>query len=268
MTGLPFPDIDPIAIHFGENYGIRWYALAYLAGFLGGWLYGGRLADLDRDRRPSREDIDNILPLLVLGVILGGRLGYVLFYNFGYYIEHPLSIPIIWEGGMSFHGGLLGVVAACMFYGWRNKFSPLAIGDILGVVVPIGLFFGRIANFINGELYGRITTVPWAVNFPAGGGLPRHPSQLYEALLEGLLLFIIMSFAARNPNIRRKTGYLFGIFLIGYGISRLIVEFYREPDLQIGFILQYFTVGQLLTLPVILVGIYITRYARKSKTAA
>jgi phosphatidylglycerol:prolipoprotein diacylglycerol transferase len=192
----------------------------------------------------------------------------VLFYNFGYYLEHPLSIPFIWEGGMSFHGGLLGVVVVCVAYARRHKFHFLALGDILGTVVPIGLFFGRIANFINGELYGRISTAPWAVIFPRGGDLPRHPSQLYEALLEGLCLFIVMVIAARNPVIRRTTGLLFGIFVTGYSLSRFAVEFFREPDPQVGFIFEYFTLGQLLTLPMIAAGLYIIQYARKHKAQA
>jgi phosphatidylglycerol:prolipoprotein diacylglycerol transferase len=266
MTGIPFPDIDPIALHFGATFGIRWYALSYLAGILGGWFYGGTLADLDRDRRPNREDIDNILPLLVLGIILGGRLGYVLFYNPDYYLQHPLDITFIWEGGMSFHGGLLGVIIACVIYARKHKFSALALGDILATVTPIGLFFGRIANFINGELFGRVTTVPWAVIFPYGGGLPRHPSQLYESFLEGLVLFILLFLAARKPDIRRTPGLLLGIFITGYGISRFIIEFYREPDIQIGLILNYFSLGQLLSLPMIFAGMLLIRYARKSKT--
>jgi len=267
MTGMPFPDIDPIALHLTETFGIRWYALSYLAGFLGGWFYGGYLADLDRDRRPNREDIDNILPWLVIGIILGGRIGYVLFYNPAYYLQNPLTIPFIWEGGMSFHGGLLGVIAACIIYARKHKFSPLAVGDILATVAPIGLFFGRIANFINGELFGRVTTVPWAVTFPYGGGLPRHPSQLYESLLEGLCLFIVLFLAARQPDIRRATGLLSGIFITGYGISRFIVEFYREPDMQIGLLLEYFSLGQILSLPMIFAGIFLICYARKTKTA-
>lgn len=265
---IPFPDIDPIALHIGANYGIRWYALAYLAGFLGGWFYAGRLADLDADRRPNRQDIDDILPLLVLGVILGGRLGYVLFYNPAFYFEHPLQIPFIWEGGMSFHGGLLGVATVSILYARRHKFPPLALGDILATVAPIGLFFGRIANFVNGELYGRITTAPWGVMFPAGGDIPRHPSQLYEAVLEGLLLFWLLSRAARNPAFRRATGSLFGLFVAGYGLCRFIVEFYREPDVQVGFLLDYFSMGQLLSLPMIAFGLYLIIHAGKRKQDA
>ncbi len=181
-------------------------------------------------------------------------------------MQNPMKMAYIWEGGMSFHGGLLGVVVVSITYALKNKFHPLALGDILGTVAPIGLFFGRLANFINGELYGRITTVHWAMVFPSdSGGLPRHPSQLYEAFLEGLCLFLIMFFAARNPNVRRRTGMLFGIFVTGYGLSRFIVEFYREPDQQVGFILQYFTMGQLLSLPMILAGIVLIVYAKKHK---
>jgi len=266
MTGLPFPEIDPVAISFGPVM-IRWYALAYLAGFMGGWFYGGHLAELDRDRRPNREDIDNILSWLMLGVILGGRIGYVLFYNFAEYAAHPLSIFKVWEGGMSFHGGLIGVVFVILAFCRHHKINPLAMGDIVATVVPIGLFFGRLANFINGELFGRITTVPWAINFPAGGGLPRHPSQLYEAFLEGIVLFIILFFMSRNAKIRRMHGVLFGTLLAGYGTSRFLVEFVREPDPQLGLFLQYFSMGQFLCLPMIALGFLIIHYARKKDAA-
>jgi phosphatidylglycerol:prolipoprotein diacylglycerol transferase len=253
MAGIPFPNIDPVAFSVGPLH-VRWYGLAYLVGFLGGWFYSGWLADLDRDRRPNREDIDNLLPLLVLGVVLGGRLGYVLFYNLPAYITHPADMFKVWEGGMSFHGGLLGVVCAIVGYGWRHKIHPFAIGDIIAAATPIGLFFGRIANFVNGELYGRIATAPWAVVFPRGHSLPRHPSQLYEAFLEGVCLFIVLFVLARKASVRRTRGMLFGVFLAGYGLSRFIVEFFREPDEQIGYILQYFTMGQLLSLPMMTAG--------------
>lgn len=267
MAGITFPDITPIAFSIGPL-DIRWYALAYLSGFLGGWAYGAWLADLDRDRRPSREDIDNVLPWLVLGVILGGRIGYVLFYNFDYFMQNPLHIPFVWEGGMSFHGGLIGVVAVCIAFARYHKFSPLALGDNIATVVPIGLFFGRIANFINAELFGRPTNVPWAVNFPKGGDFPRHPSQLYEAFLEGIVLFVVLHLLARRPDFRRAPGALFGTMLAGYGICRFIVEFYREPDPQIGFILDYFSMGQLLCLPMIIVGAFFVYHAtKKSRTA-
>jgi phosphatidylglycerol:prolipoprotein diacylglycerol transferase len=246
---------------------IRWYALAYLAGFMGGWFYGGWLSDRDRDRRPSREDIDNILPWMVLGVILGGRIGYVLFYNFAEYAAYPMSIFKVWEGGMSFHGGLAGVVFVVLAFCRYYKINPLAMGDIIATVAPIGLFFGRIANFVNGELFGRITTVPWAVNFPAGGGLPRHPSQLYEAVLEGLVMFIVLFYMSRNARIRRMHGVLFGTLLAGYGTARFMVEFVREPDPQLGLFLEYFSMGQFLCLPMIILGILIIQYARKKDAA-
>lgn len=267
MTGLPFPEIDPVALSLGPVL-IRWYALAYLAGFLGGWFYAGHLADLDRDRRPNREDIDNILPWMVLGVILGGRIGYVLFYNFPEYAANPMSVLKVWEGGMSFHGGLAGVALVILGFCRYYKINPLAMGDIVATVAPIGLFFGRIANFVNGELFGRITTVPWAVNFPAGGGLPRHPSQLYEAALEGLLLFVILFFMARNARIRRMHGVLFGTLLAGYGTARFMIEFVREPDPQLGLFLQYFSMGQFLCLPMIILGALIIHYALKKDAKA
>lgn len=271
MTCLPFPDIDPVAVTIGPLL-IRWYALSYLAGFVGGWVYGGWLADRDPDRRPNREDIDNILPWLVLGVILGGRLGYELFYVLPYMPESLMADPWqvfrIWEGGMSFHGGLLGVVVAIVSYSLYHKFNPLAMGDIVSTVVPIGLFFGRLANFANGELFGRPTTVAWSVCFPHGGeDVPRHPSQLYEAGLEGLLLGAVLFFLARNPNIRRKPGILFGTLLVGYGLCRAFVEYFREPDLQVGLIFEYVTMGQLLCLPMIIAGVIVIQYARTKATA-
>ena len=268
MSGIDFPEIDPIAIHFTDGFGIRWYALAYLAGICGGWFYASYLSDLDKDRRPNRADIENILPWLIFGIILGGRLGYVLFYNFMEYMSHPLSILFVWEGGMSFHGGILGVITALFIYTRKEKISALFLGDILAAVAPIGLFFGRIANFVNGELFGRVTDVPWAVNFPYGGGVPRHPSQIYEAVLEGLLLFILMFLLARRSDIRRAKGFLSGVFISGYGLSRFIVEFFREPDVQIGYILRYFSLGQLLSLPMIIAGIYLIYYARKNQQPA
>ena len=188
---LEFPMIDPVAIALGPLQ-IRWYALAYLAGFLLGWRYCLRLAGWDAEHRPNREDIDDFLTWVIVGVILGGRLGYVLFYNFEYYLSTPLDALKVWHGGMSFHGGALGVIAALFIYPALKKFPPLRLCDIVCAAVPIGLFFGRIANFINAELYGRVTNVPWGIVFPNGGAEPRHPSQLYEAALEGAVLFVIL----------------------------------------------------------------------------
>lgn len=259
---LAFPDIDPVALGLGPLK-IRWYALAYLAGFIGGWIYAMKLVDLDPQRRPSRLDIDNILPWLVLGVIVGGRIGYVLFYNLGYYLQHPLEIFFVWEGGMSFHGGLLGVATVCICYARHHRFSILALGDIIATVAPIGLFFGRIANFINGELFGRESSVPWAMVFPYGGDMPRHPSQLYEAGLEGIALFAILFLMARQKKIRQKQGTLFGTLLAGYGVSRFIVEYFREPDIQLGLFFNIISMGQILCLPMILFGAGLIAYVWK-----
>lgn len=264
---LPFPEIDPVAIHLGPLQ-IRWYALAYLAGFIGGWKYAIWLANKDAGRRPNAEDADNILTWIVLGVILGGRIGYVLFYNLPEYMAHPMDILRVWEGGMSFHGGLLGVATAIILYSRYHKFSPLAMGDLVSCVVPIGLFFGRIANFINGELFGRVTTVPWAVVFPYGGNLPRHPSQLYEAFLEGICLFTVLFLCAQKKSVRHSPGMLFGIFTLGYALCRFTVEFVREPDPQIGLLFNYFTLGQLLCLPMMLAGLLLIAYGRKHRTDA
>ncbi len=271
MSVLNFPNIDPVALHIpvpfiGHEIQIRWYALAYLTGFIGGWLYGGWLADLDRDRRPNRTDIDNILPWMVLGVILGGRIGYVLFYNLPYYIDNPLKALFIWEGGMSFHGGLIGVAIVIIAFARYYKFSPMALGDIISVVVPIGLFFGRLANFVNGELYGRPTHVAWAMIFPKDPTqVPRHPSQLYEAGLEGLLLGGVLFLLARIPSIRRSEGMLFGALLIGYSLCRFSIEFVREPDIQLGLYFGYFSMGQLLCIPMFIAGLGAIAYARRRR---
>lgn len=262
---IQFPDIDPIAVHFTENFGIRWYALSYMAGILAGWYYSLRMVAINelKNLRPNKDDIDNVITWLVLGVILGGRFGYVLFYNLDYYLHNPLDVFFIWNGGMSFHGGLIGVVSAIVLYARKNKFPIFALGDVIAVVAPIGLFFGRIANFVNGELFGRVSNVSWAVIFPYGGDLPRHPSQLYEAFLEGIILFAVMFLMSRREQVRADVGTLTGIFIAGYGVCRFIVEFFREPDMQIGYVMSYFSMGQLLSLPMIAVGIYLVLRARK-----
>ncbi len=265
MTGLAFPEIDPIAIHFTEGFGIRWYALAYLVGILGGWFYASYLANKLKRDRPNKDDIDNLISWIVFGIILGGRFGYVLFYNLPEYLDDPLSIFYVWEGGMSFHGGFIGVLVAIAFYARQHKIPFFVLGDIFAAVAPIGLFFGRVANFVNGELFGRVSTMDWAVRFPHGGGVPRHPSQLYEALLEGALLFVVLFLLQRKESVRNTTGVLSGVFIAGYGISRFIIEFFREPDMQIGFILEYFSLGQLLSLPMIMAGVYLVYYARSKR---
>jgi len=252
---LTYPAFDPVAVAIGPVV-IRWYALAYLAGFLLGWRYCLALAR-QNPKGPAPELFDEFLSWAVIGTILGGRLGYVLFYQADYYFAHPLEMLQVWHGGMSFHGGALGVIGAAWLFARKRKCSFFAFTDLLAVVTPIGLGLGRIANFVNGELFGRVTHVPWGMVFPRGGDLPRHPSQLYEAVLEGLVLFTLMAVLSRRDKIRARPGYLSGVFLIGYGLFRSIVENVREPDQQIGFLFGETTMGQLLCLPMMLFGWYL-----------
>ena len=205
-------------------------------------------------RAIGRVQSDDLLVYVTLGVVFGGRLGYVLFYQPAYYLAHPAEVPAVWQGGMAFHGGLIGVVLAIALFARRHGLSALALGDRVAVVAPIGLFFGRIANFVNGELFGRVGDVPWAMVFPRGGPLLRHPSQLYEAALEGLLLFIVLGVLVRIPAVRARPGLLGGVFSAGYALSRSFVEFFREPDAHLGFILPGFSMGQLLSMPLLLFG--------------
>ena len=250
---LPFPAIDPVLIEIGP-FAIRWYALAYIAGLVLGWQYVKRLVQRP-GWRLTPTDIDDLLVYITLGVVIGGRLGYVLFYRPGYYLSNPLEALAVWHGGMSFHGGALGVLAAALIF--AQPPAPLRARDRSmrsAPPRPIGLFFGRIANFINGELFGRVSDVPWAVVFPHGGPAPRHPSQLYEAGLEGLVLFGIMTWFAWRPREPDSDGRLAGIFLIGYGVARIFVELFREPDPHLGFLIGGLTMGQLLSLPLIVIG--------------
>ena len=251
---LPFPAIDPVLVEFGPLV-IRWYALAYVGGLLIGWRYLLRLAEGD-PKVMERQDVDDFLLWATLGVILGGRLGYVLFYNAEYFLSRPLEIFAMWRGGMSFHGGLLGVAAAIVLFSRKRRLNLLGVCDLIALVAPIGLFFGRIANFINGELFGRATDVPWAMVFPRGGPSPRHPSQLYEAALEGLVLFLILLAVDRLTGARARHGFLIGVFLTGYGAFRSFVEFFREPDAQLGFLVAGATMGQILSLPLLALGLY------------
>ncbi len=245
-----FPQIDPIIFQIGPL-AVRWYGLMYLLGF--GFSYLCMLLILRwRKFDFTPNDISDMLFYAVFGVILGGRLGYVLFYNASYYFQHPLEIPAIWQGGMSFHGGFLGVVVALLLFGMLRKKSYLEIGDLVAVATPIGLFFGRIGNFINAELWGRTTDVPWGVIFPGAGLLPRHPSQLYEAALEGVLLFSLLLFLHRRKVAK---GVVMFCFIGGYGLARLVVEFFREPDAHIGFLPGHVTMGQLLSFPMLIVGV-------------
>lgn len=263
---IEFPNFDPVAIAIGPLQ-IRWYALGYLAGFLLGWAYARYLVKKDEPRglRPNREDIDDYLPFAVLGVILGGRLGYVLFYQPAYYLSNPLEILQVWNGGMSFHGGVTGVIVSILAYAIAKGIPVFRLGDIFAVCCTFGLFFGRIANFINGELYGRVTDVPWGVVFPGGGELPRHPSQLYEAVLEGILLFVVLSMMIHRESIRSRPGIVAGVFLIGYALCRIFVEMFREPDWYLGFIAGSMTMGQILCVPMLIAGAAFIAYALRKQ---
>ena len=266
LAALSFPDFDPVALDLGF-FQIRWYALAYVGGLLLGWWYAIRLiadkwwpqkSDAWSGGPPlSRKELEDLVFWSFFGVLVGGRLGYVLFYKSAEYFNDPIEILKVWEGGMSFHGGLIGVTLAIILFALKRKRSMFSIADIAGCAAPIGLFLGRIANFINGELYGRVTTVNWGVIFPAGGPEPRHPSQLYEAALEGLLLFILLRILFTSTQMRFKPGMLGGVFFIGYGVSRIFVEFFREPDAFLGFLWLGATMGQLLSVPMVLFGIWL-----------
>ena len=251
LFAIPFPALDPVAISLGP-FAIRWYALAYIVGLLIGWRYCLLLAG----RPPhiaARQDVDDFLVWATLGVVLGGRIGYVLFYKPGYYIYHPLEALYVWHGGMSFHGGAIGVTVAILLFTRARRIPLFAFSDIISEAIPIGLFFGRIANFVNGELFGRPSNVPWAMIFPYGGPVPRHPSQLYEALCEGILLFLLL-FAAERLGARRRPGIVTGLFLAGYAVARMSGELCREPDPQLGFLIFGTTMGQLLSIPMLIVG--------------
>jgi len=247
---MTFPQIDPIIFQIGPL-AVRWYGLMYLLGFGAAYLLIGHLSRL-RNLALNKDGISDLLFYGVLGVVLGGRLGYVLFYNPAQYLSRPLEIFAVWQGGMSFHGGLLGVVAASVIFCWRKKLPILLAGDVLATSATIGLGLGRIGNFINGELWGRVTDQPWGIVFPGGGSLPRHPSQLYEATLEGLVLFIILYLLHR---LKVAEGVPFFSFFVGYGLFRFLVEFVRQPDAHLGFLWGGATMGQLLSLPMIVFGL-------------
>ena len=252
---LPYPTIDPIILHIGPL-AIRWYSLAYIIGLLFAWRYMLRLAARAPDVA-SQKDVDDFLVWATLGIVLGGRVGYALFYNLDYYLLNPMSVLHIWKGGMSFHGGFLGVIFAGLIFVKRRGISLLRFADIVACAAPVGIMLGRLANFINGELFGRVSDVPWAMVFPRGGSEPRHPSQLYEAVLEGLLLFIVLAVLSKTKFVGERPGALLGIFLLGYSIARVIVEMFRQPDSHIGTLAAGLTMGQWLSLPMFIVGIYL-----------
>ena len=263
---LTHPQFDPVAIKFTETFGVHWYGLMYVVGFLA-FLFLGKY----RARKPGSpitpDQVDDILFYGALGVVLGGRLGSVLFYNFGQFLEEPLMLFRIWEGGMSFHGGLIGVSFAAFLLARKFGLPLLKVSDFIAPLVPLGLCAGRIGNFINAELWGRPTDGPWGMIFPNVDNLPRHPSQLYQAALEGLALFIILWLFSKKP---RPMGAVSGLFLVGYGIARFIVEFVRVPDEHLGFVaFDWMSQGQLLSIPMILLGVFLIvwGYKRKPVTA-
>ncbi|HYA05882.1 MAG TPA: prolipoprotein diacylglyceryl transferase [Xanthobacteraceae bacterium] len=254
---IPYPAINPVLISIGP-FAVRWYALAYIVGIIAGWFYARALIAAPRlwgGRAPfSALDFDDFVIWITLGIILGGRSGYVLFYDLPLFLAHPLQIFALWTGGMSFHGGVIGCAVAIVLFARRRRLSMLSLADLTSGVAPIGLFLGRIANFINGELWGRPTDVPWAMIFPNGGPIPRHPSQLYEAALEGVVLFAVLGLLMRAGALKRP-GFVTGAFALGYGAARIVCEFFREPDAQLGFLWGGLTMGMLLCIPLMLAGI-------------
>ena len=259
---MPFPDISPIALELGPI-AIRWYALAYLAGIVIGWRYCMAMAK----RLPtglSAQDMDDFMVWAVAGVIIGGRLGQVIFYHPGYFLQHPLEIFMIWQGGMAFHGGLLGVIAAMVIYTRRRQLPFFAFTDLIALAAPIGIFFGRVANFINQEHFGRPAEVSWAIIFQTDPlRVPRHPSQLYEAALEGLAVYLVLALIAHGTKALHRPGIVTGVFLIGYAIARMIAEFFRDPEIFVNSLPFATTWGQWLSLPMLAVGLYVLRLGLK-----
>ncbi|MEX0852055.1 MAG: prolipoprotein diacylglyceryl transferase, partial [Bauldia sp.] len=259
LLALPFPAIDPVLIEVGP-FAIRWYALAYVVGIFVGWWYAKRLTAnpglWGAGGAPLKPtDIDDFVVWATLGIILGGRIGYVLFYDLARFVERPADIVAIWEGGMSFHGGFLGTILAMVLFARARRIPAWSLIDVIAPAVTFGLFFGRLANFINGELWGRVSEVPWAMVFPGAGPEPRHPSQLYEAGLEGLALFLFLRLLTHRLHRLTHPGFVSGGFAAGYGVARTVIEFFREPDEQVGFLAGGLTMGMALSLPMIAAGV-------------
>ena len=261
LSALAFPAIDPVLLRLGPLE-IHWYGVAYVAGILLGWWYAKKLVSTPRlwpdGASPiAPREIDDFLTWAVIGIIAGGRLGYVLFYNLSYYLSNPLEIASVWDGGMSFHGGALGAIAAMVLFARSRGFSAYSLLDVIATVSCFGLFFGRVANFINSELWGSPTNVAWGIIFPNGGPQPRHPSQLYEAMLEGVVLFIVLNILIWSYKKLKDPGFVGGAWVFGYGVSRIIVEFYRMPDAHLGYLAGgWLTMGMVLSLPMLAIGLW------------
>ncbi len=260
-------NFDPVLIDLGI-FQIRWYSIAYIFGILLGWAYGrkilARVSNINNNfNKIKKTDFDDLILYLILGIIIGGRIGYIIFYNLEYYSENFLEIFKVWRGGMSFHGGLLGVIVAIFLFAKKTNNNFFKFSDIIACVAPIGIFLGRLANFINGELYGKISTAPWAVIFPNVDSMPRHPSQLYEAILEGVVLFIIINYLALKKELIYKTGFISAFFLIVYSFLRIFSELFREPDIQLGLLFNNFSMGTLLSLLTIIIGLFIAKSIKK-----
>jgi len=274
IAEIPFPNIDPVLVTIGPL-AIHWYGIGYIVGILFGWWYAKRLVTSPKlwpagvlPMKP--EDIDDFVVWAAIGVVLGGRTGYVLFYDLPRYIANPLDIFAVWQGGMSFHGGLLGVILAMILFSRSRGIRVWTLFDVVAAGVPVGLGVVRLANFINSELWGRVTDVPWAIEFPNGGPFPRHPSQLYEALLEGLALFCLLRFLTHSRLKLALPGFVSGAFIAGYGCARIFVEFFREPDRQLGYLLgtNWLTMGMILSTPMVLLGIWAMATARMTPQPA
>ncbi len=256
-------NLDPVLFDFGFI-AIRWYSLAYIFGIILGWWFGKKIIvhiSKSFEFKFNVKDFDDLITYIIISLIVGGRLGYVVFYNFGYYLSNPLEIIKIWEGGMSFHGALIGIILGTYLFSLKKNIPTFFLLDIIACVSPIGIFLGRIANFINGELVGKVTTLPWGVIFPAIDMLPRHPSQLYEALLEGVILFLILNTLIFKK--KYKIGTCSYLFMIFYGVLRIVSEFFREPDIQIGYLFNLFSLGTILSFLMILSGLVIMIIIRK-----
>jgi phosphatidylglycerol---prolipoprotein diacylglyceryl transferase len=271
LLAIPFPAIDPVLVHVGP-FAVRWYALAYVVGIFLGWWYAKRLAgnrSLWGAGGPplAPSDIDDFVVWAAVGIVVGGRAGYVLFYDLPHYIRQPGDILAVWHGGMSFHGGLVGTILAMVLFARRRGIPVWSLIDVIAPAVPFGLFLGRIANFINGELWGRVSDVPWAMVFPEAGPLPRHPSQLYEAGLEGIVLFLFLRLLTHRYRRLDHPGFVAGGFTAGYGVARTFAEFFRQPDIQIGYLAGGLTMGMLLSIPMIVIGIGLMIWAARRRPA-